>query len=89
MAEMDHFRAAGLKNAAHDVDRGVVTVEQAGGGDKADFVSGPDLIDPGHRGSKGANDCGHERDSPRGIVMGVNDTPLRRSGERPDYTMLV
>ena len=35
VAEVDHLRARGLQDAAHDVDRGVVAVEQARRGDEA------------------------------------------------------
>src|SRR5699024_9706324 len=35
VAQMNHLGALILDDAAHDVDGGVVTVEQAGGGDKA------------------------------------------------------
>src|SRR5690606_7443560 len=35
VAQVDHFRALGLDQPAHDVDGGVVAVEQAGGGDEA------------------------------------------------------
>ena len=41
VAEVDDFDAAGLQDAAHDVDRGIMAVEQAGRGDEADFVGGP------------------------------------------------
>lgn len=34
--EVDHLRTLGLKDAPHDVDRGVMPVEEAGSGDKAD-----------------------------------------------------
>ncbi len=64
VAEMDDFRAAGLEDAAHDVDGGVMAVEQAGGGHKADLVLGPDLVGAGHGGFELADDRGHERDSP-------------------------
>ena len=40
MAEVDHLGAGGLQDAAHDVDRGVVAVEQRGGGDEAHLVGG-------------------------------------------------
>ena len=40
MAEMDDLRARGLQDAAHDVDRGIVPVEQRGGGDEAHLVLG-------------------------------------------------
>jgi hypothetical protein len=40
MPQMDHLGAHALQDAAHDVDGGVVTVEQAGGSDKAYFVDG-------------------------------------------------
>ncbi len=40
VAEVDHFGAAGLEDAADDVDRGVVTVEEAGGGDEAAGTGG-------------------------------------------------
>src|SRR5690606_6071665 len=35
VAEVDDFRTLGLDQAPHDVDRRVVAVEQAGGGDEA------------------------------------------------------
>ena len=35
VAEVDHLRALPLDQPPHDVDRGVVAVEQAGGGDEA------------------------------------------------------
>ena len=35
VAEVDDFGALRLDQPAHDVDRGVVAVEQAGGGDEA------------------------------------------------------
>ncbi len=38
VAEMDHFGTSGLQDAPHDVDRGVMAVEQRGGGDEAQFV---------------------------------------------------
>ncbi len=34
VAQMDHFRALRLDDAAHDIDGGIVAVEQAGGRDK-------------------------------------------------------
>ncbi len=40
VSEMDHFGAIGHQNAAHDVDRGVMTVEQRCGGDEAHLVGG-------------------------------------------------
>ena len=38
--EMDDFTSGPLHDAAHDVDRGIVTVKQAGGRDDSDFVLG-------------------------------------------------
>jgi hypothetical protein len=38
VAEVDHLRARALQDAPHDVDRRVVPVEQARGGDEADLV---------------------------------------------------
>jgi hypothetical protein len=38
VAEVDHLAALGLQDPPHDVDRGVMAVEQAGGGDEADGV---------------------------------------------------
>jgi hypothetical protein len=35
MAEMDHFRALGLDQPAHDIDGGIVAIEQRGGRYKA------------------------------------------------------
>jgi hypothetical protein len=40
MAEVDHLGALRLEDAAHDVDRGIVAVEQAGGRDEAHRVDG-------------------------------------------------
>ena len=40
VSEVDHFAAARLQDAPHDVDRGVVAVEQARGRDEADLVRG-------------------------------------------------
>src|SRR5581483_184419 len=40
VAQMDDLGALRLQDAAHDVDRGVVPVEQAGGGDEAHRVGG-------------------------------------------------
>src|SRR5439155_10846326 len=39
VAQVDDLRALGLQEPAHDVDRRVVTVEQAGGGHKPDGIS--------------------------------------------------
>ena len=36
--EVDHLGALALQDAAHDVDRGVMAVEQAGGGDETHRV---------------------------------------------------
>ena len=38
VAEMDDFDAAGLEDAAHDVDRCIMAVEQARCGNEANFV---------------------------------------------------
>jgi hypothetical protein len=38
VAEVDHLDALALEDPPHDVDRGVVAVEQAGGGDEAHRV---------------------------------------------------
>ncbi len=38
VAEVDHFRPHALQDATHDVDGGVMAVEQAGGGDKTHLV---------------------------------------------------
>ena len=38
MTQMDHLDAATLQDPAHDIDRGIVAVEQAGGRHKADRV---------------------------------------------------
>jgi len=40
VAEVDDFCAAGLHDAAHDVDGSIVAVEQTGCGDDAYFVVG-------------------------------------------------
>ena len=40
VAKVHHLGAGGLQDAAHDVDRRVVAVEQGGGGDQADLVPG-------------------------------------------------
>jgi hypothetical protein len=47
VAEVDHLGAGRLQDAPHDVDRGVVAVEQRGGGDEAHLVLrlvGADLL---------------------------------------------
>ncbi len=38
MSEVDHFGALGLQEPPHDVDGGVVPVEQAGGGHEPDRI---------------------------------------------------
>ncbi len=38
VTEVDHLATGRLQDAAHDVDRRVMTVEQAGGGDEPDLV---------------------------------------------------
>jgi hypothetical protein len=38
VTEVDHLGARGLEDAPHDVDRGVVAVEERGGGDEAHLV---------------------------------------------------
>ena len=48
VAEVDHLRPLGLQETAHDVDGGVVTVEQAGRGHEPHRVCGP--VQPGHSG---------------------------------------
>ena len=40
VTEVDHLGAVGLQDAAHDVDRRIVAVEQRGGGDETDLVGG-------------------------------------------------
>ena len=55
--EMDDFRALCLDQAAHDVDRRVVPVEQAGGGDEAQR-SGVGRRARGRRGAR-AGGCVH------------------------------
>ena len=40
VAEVYHFSAHALQDAAHDVDGGVVAVKQTGGSDKAHLVGG-------------------------------------------------
>ena len=40
MAQVDDLGARTLQNSAHDVDRRIMAVEQAGGGDKADRIFG-------------------------------------------------
>jgi hypothetical protein len=40
VAEVDHLGAGRLQDAPHDVDRGVMAVEQRGGGDEAHLVLG-------------------------------------------------
>ena len=39
--QVDHLGAHALEDASHDVDRGVMAVEQARGGDEAHLVGGP------------------------------------------------
>ena len=40
VTQVNHFSAHALQNAAHDVDRGIVAIKQAGCRDKAHFVRG-------------------------------------------------
>jgi hypothetical protein len=40
VTEVDDLAPLGLEEAPHDVDGGVVAVEQAGGGDEADRMDG-------------------------------------------------
>jgi hypothetical protein len=40
VAEVDHLGAGRLQDAPHDVDRGVMAVEQRGGGDETHLVLG-------------------------------------------------
>jgi hypothetical protein len=40
VAQVNHFGAHALQDAAHDVDGRVVAIEQTGGRDKAYFVGG-------------------------------------------------
>ena len=47
VAEVDDLGPLGLQEPAHDVDGGVVAVEEAGRGDEADRVVGP--VELGHR----------------------------------------
>jgi len=53
VAQVDDFRALALDQAAHDVDGGIVPVEQAGGGDEAQRRS------VGLGGGKLAGGCAH------------------------------
>jgi len=41
VSQVDHLGAHGLQDAPHDVDCGVVPIEQRGGGDEAHLVLGP------------------------------------------------
>ncbi len=38
VTEVDDFGARGLQDAAHDIDRGIVPIEQAGRGDEANLA---------------------------------------------------
>jgi hypothetical protein len=40
MPQMNNLGTTGLQNPAHDIDRRIMTVEQTGSGDEADFMSG-------------------------------------------------
>ncbi|MNS48889.1 hypothetical protein D3C72_814750 [compost metagenome] len=58
VAQVDHLDAGGLQDAAHDVDAGVVAVEQRGRGDEADLVDR--LVGAGARdGAGGGGFHGH------------------------------
>jgi len=62
VAKVDHFHALRLDQPTHDVDRGVVAVEQAGGGDEAQralfdgAVAGRQLL-RGGRAHAGSGSC--------------------------------
>ena len=56
VAEMDHLAAGRLEDATHDVDRRVVTVEQARGRDETHLVG-----EPGGRRLPGDGDVVHRR----------------------------
>jgi hypothetical protein len=58
VAEVDDLGAGGLRDAAEDVDRRVVTVEQAGCRDEADLVL---WLERGVAGSGGGGGCGAGR----------------------------
>ena len=64
MTKMDHFRSASLEDAAHDVDRRIVPVEERGGRDDADRMRGTIGLDWTHRfpfmGGGRAGDGRHE-----------------------------
>ncbi len=55
VTEMDHLRPRRLQDASEDVDRGVVTVEQGGGGDETNLVGQLESLvgSVTHGGSKG------------------------------------
>jgi hypothetical protein len=55
VAQVHHFRALRLDQATHDVDRGVVAVEQAGGGDETQWRGF------GRAGRKGGSGGAHAR----------------------------
>ena len=40
MPEVDDFNPGGLEDTAHDVDGGVVAIEQRGSGDETDLAAG-------------------------------------------------
>ena len=50
VAEVDHFTAGGLNDAAHDVDSGVVSVEKCRSGDNPDFMLWDIRLNLFHRG---------------------------------------
>src|SRR5690606_28792502 len=96
-AEVDDFRALGLDQAAHDVDRGVVAVEQAGGGDETQRGRGVRL----RRRGGGLVGCGihpaivaPRAGRPRRAVLGCGAAPsgagldLTRGPRMPPSTTL-
>src|SRR5664279_2721313 len=69
VAQVDHLAASGLEDPPHDVDAGVMPIEEAGGRDEADLVPGRVALGRIVSGVR-RSECRHE-------------TP--RSGETPVY----
>ena len=79
VAEVDHLRAGGLQDAAHDVDRRVVAVEQARRGDEADLVLR--LVDEALR----LGQVGHDRHAESLVDVYVNVNSARSGSAQQEF----
>jgi hypothetical protein len=85
VAEVDHFGALGLDEAAHDVDRGVMPVEQAGGGHEAQGRRlGVDVGEVGGWRAHGA--LQNDGDRPHSVARHARPAPTVWFGRGPGGT---